>query len=184
MRETDSILLQCLATTSLLGELRNSNFLQSEYFAKLPFANEDVKEILLRSGLGNPATMQMMLYALLAIPKERLLREDYDELEKMFSPRINVLTRAIVEKETTSTYQGEGTLADIDYFYHIRNAVAHSRCHFSSENNKNYVTFEDWMPGKKGTCFIKMESYKIGYVLMELQRLIMEHYNKTNDNDE
>lgn len=65
----ESLLLQCLATTSLLGELSNAKFLESDYYKRLAFANEEFKKILTISGLGNPATMQMMLYALLTIPR-------------------------------------------------------------------------------------------------------------------
>ena len=76
-----SLLLQCLASTSLLAELSNSNFMKSEYFNLLKFDNEGIKNILIESGIGNPAAMQMMLYALLIIPKETLSRSAYKLLE-------------------------------------------------------------------------------------------------------
>jgi len=68
--ENESIFLQALSTTSLLAELHNNKFLGSEYYKKLSFSNNSLKEILELSGIGNPATMQMFLYILLVVPKE------------------------------------------------------------------------------------------------------------------
>lgn len=170
----ESLLLQCLSTTALLGELSNDNFLESDYFKKLNFANKDFKTILKLSGLGNPATMQMMLYALLTVPREVLSRTDYSNLET-YVTRINPLVCKLIESDTCSSYDGEGSIEKIDYFRHIRNAVAHSKCKYISEHQKNYVIFIDNMKNKQ--CSIKMECCKVGYILMELQKLIMEYYN-------
>lgn len=170
----ESLLLQCLSTTALLGELGNNNFLESDYFKSLPFANESCKTILIMSGLGNPATMQMMLYALLTVPREILSRTAYSDL-KTYVIRINPLVRSLVEKDTCSTYDNEKTLEKINYLRHIRNAVAHSKCNYFCENQKNYVVFTDDRNTQQ--CSIRMECYKVGLVLMELQKLIMEYYN-------
>lgn len=123
----ESLLLQCLSTTALLGELANDNFLESDYFKRLTFANEDCKTILKISGLGNPATMQMMLYALLIVPREILSRLDYRNLES-YIERINPLVYSLIEQDTYSTYDNEESTEKINYFRHIRNAVAHSKC--------------------------------------------------------
>jgi hypothetical protein len=181
MSENESLLLQCLASTSLLVELSNANFLDSEYFENLHFENEGCKEVLKMSGLGNPAVMQMMLYALLVIPKELLPRENceeelpretYEKVVEEFSKRINPKVASLAE-EKSSTYNEE----DIDYFRHIRNAVAHSRCMYKSEGNKNYVIFSD-QKSKQYECTIKIECYKVGLIIMELQKLIIEYYNR------
>ena len=60
--QEESLLLQCLATTSLLGELSNANFLESDYYKQLSFSNKNIKNILTQFGLRNPATMQMRRY--------------------------------------------------------------------------------------------------------------------------
>ena len=171
----ESLLLQCLSITSLLAELSNNNFLDSHYFKGLTFANENCKIILKESGLGNPATMQIMLYALLIVPKEILSKATYIDLEKTYLTRINQLVYSLIEKTTFSTYKNEEKIEDINYFRHIRNAVAHSKCNYFSENQKNYVIFKDNM--KSMQCSIKMECWKVGLVLMELEKLIMEYYN-------
>ena len=41
--QEESLLLQCLATTSLLGELSNANFLESDYYKQLSFSNKNIK---------------------------------------------------------------------------------------------------------------------------------------------
>ena len=172
----ESLLLQCLATTSLLGELSNAKFLESDYYKRLAFGNGEIKKVLTISGLGNPATMQMMLYALLTIPREILSRTAYSVLET-YIERINPLVCHLVEEDTSSSYDGEENRANIDYFRHIRNAIAHSKCSYLSKGGKNFVVFSDSNPAESKACFIKMECYKVGLILMELQRLIMEYYN-------
>ena len=83
--QEQSIFLQSLATTSLLAELSNSNFLESDCFNKLNFQNHFFKEILTQSGIGNPACMQIMLYSLLVIPKETLEKKKlYPNLDEDF----------------------------------------------------------------------------------------------------
>ena len=42
---------------------------------------KNIKNILTQFGLRNPATMQMMLYALLTVPRETLSRTAYSVLE-------------------------------------------------------------------------------------------------------
>ncbi len=42
--QEESLLLQCLATTSLLGELSNANFLESDYYKQLSFSNKNREE--------------------------------------------------------------------------------------------------------------------------------------------
>ena len=138
--QEESLLLQCLATTSLLGELSNANFLESDYYKQLSFSNKNIKNILTQFGLRNPATMQMMLYASLTVPRETLSRTAYSVLET-YVERINPLVSTLIETETMSTYDNEDSCEKIDYFRHIRNAVAHSKCNYFSDRGKNFVIF-------------------------------------------
>lgn len=181
----ESLLLQSLATTSLLAELSNDKFLDKDYFEKLPFGNSELKKILKQSGIGNPATMQMMLYGLLTIPKEIFNKEMVEKFKK----EINPLVFTLIEEETYSTYKGEFENKDIDYFSHIRNAVSHSQCNYTSIGKINYVTFYDkyekW--NKEHTkklvdveCSIKIKCVEVGKILMKLQMLIIEYYNNNH----
>lgn len=47
----------------------------------------------------------------------------------------------LIETETMSTYDNEDSCEKIDYFRHIRNAVAHSKCNYFSDRGKNFVIF-------------------------------------------
>ena len=181
----ESLLLQCLATTSLLAELSNNNFLNSTYFNQLQFGNSAFKQVLKHSGIGNPATMQMMLYGLLTIPKEIF----NEEMVKKFKKEINPLVFTLIEEETYSTYKEEFENKNIDYFSHIRNAVSHSKCNYTSIGKINYVTFYDkyekW--NKQHTkklvdeeCSIKIKCVEVGKILMKLQMLIIEYYNNNH----
>ena len=119
----------------------------------------------------------MMLYALLVIPREILTRTSYQTL-KTHIKRINPLVYSLIEKEETiSNYNGEIETKNINYFKHIRNAIAHSKCHYYTNENKNYVNFFDNTQDNSKQCHIKIECYKVEYILVELQRLIMEYYN-------
>ena len=76
----ESIFCQALATTELLHLLSDSNFLESDYYKNLQFPanNDPLKYILKHSGIGNPATFQMFLYALLVMPKEILKNSEFE----------------------------------------------------------------------------------------------------------
>lgn len=90
------------------------------------------------------------------------------------------LVSTLIETETMSTYDNEDSCEKIDYFRHIRNAVAHSKCNYFSDRGKNFVIFSDSNNNGSKVCSIKMECYKVGIILMELQRLIMEYYNQNH----
>lgn len=166
--EEESLLLQCLSTTSLLVELFSHNFLNSDYFNKLDFENMELKKIIKMSGLGNPATMQMMLYALLLIPKEILPNDVYSNLNPL-------IYDAVEKNDTYSTYNNENNIENIDYLRHIRNAVAHSKCNYFNENQINYVVFKD--ESKSEHCSIKMKCSNVGSILTYLQIFLIKYYN-------
>lgn len=179
----ESLLLQCLATTSLLGELSNADFFQSEYFEGLTFANAECKNILKLSGIGNPATMQMMLYALLVVPSELIFKKKVYETMDDICENVNQFIKSLVVNETTTyTYTRAANVTPINYMHHLRNSVAHSKLLFETENRTNYVTFTDGNPNNNSVfCSFKMETQKVGWILMELQKVIMEYYNKTHN---
>ena len=69
MEQYDSYFLQALATTALITALDNPD-LKDDLFQILKFNNDSFKNIIKLSGIGNPATLQMFLYALLVAPYE------------------------------------------------------------------------------------------------------------------
>lgn len=64
LTEQESIFCQALAMTSLLVELSNKDFLNSDYYSEnITFAgnNDILQEILKASGVGNPAVIYLLL---------------------------------------------------------------------------------------------------------------------------
>lgn len=182
LTENESIFCQAIANVSLLAALSNNNFLKSEYFQKMKLANTDenhqnIKTILTASGLGNPAMLQMFMYSLLVIPKE-LLKNDY--CGERFNEK--VLECAPI---CHSTYEGEEDNKDVNYYRHIRNAIAHSRCKYSVENGVTYVEFSDWISNARNrseksiNCTIKMKTMDVGMLFEFLMRELMKILNKT-----
>ena len=64
MEQYDSYFLQALATTALISALANNQYLKDDHFQILKFDNDSFKNIIKLSEIGNPATLQMFLYAL------------------------------------------------------------------------------------------------------------------------
>lgn len=185
--QEQSIFLQSLATTSLLAELSNSNFLESDCFNKLNFQNPFFKEILTQSGIGNPACMQIMLYSLLVIPKETLEKKElYPNLNEDFLDINKKIEDLVVSSDTFTNYSKDKTYdsnCTMNYIHHIRNAVSHNNCHYSTEDNINYVTFKDINPkNKKENCEIKIECINVGKILEYLQKFMINFLNHTLTN--
>lgn len=172
--ENESILLQSFANVSFLLELSNNRFLESNYFKNLNFQDSFIKQIMKESDIGNPAMMQMMLYSLLVIPKEILSRESLAVLDEYFR-EINPQIFSLVETTTTSTYNGENDNENIDYIRHIRNAVAHSKCKFNTEDTKCFVTFHD--DYQSSECDIKIKCSKVGIIIDLLRKAVTKYFN-------
>lgn len=167
----ESMFLQSLAMTSLFIALFRNDFLESDYFNELSLGNLAIKDVLKKSGIGNPAAMQMMLYALLVVPKELLPEESYGKMKD-----INSFVSKWVEKETFSNYGGEDDVEKIDYLRHIRNAVAHSKCSYLNENEINYVIFSDKKLQKE--CSIKIKCSRVDEIINWLQIFLIKCYNE------
>lgn len=183
--ETESIFCQSLAMTSLLTAL-NDDFLDSDYYNNLPSSrfSDDFKDILNNSGLGNPATMQMFLYALLVMPKELLEKTDNAYLDQCASDTNSLISQLIDKSDlskdvyTTYPYETGDNLKSIDYYRHIRNTVSHSRCTYKILNGISCVTFMDTNSSGKHICEFTMKTYDVGKVLTTLQAQLIEFLKK------
>ncbi len=175
--ETQSIFLQIIANISLMTELANNNFLKSEYYRKMKWScaktNEEyIKQILMESGIGNPAMLQMFMYALLVIPKEKV---ENDHWKKEFNKEVQKY-----DYEFYSTYHGEETKDNFNYYRHIRNSVAHSNCKYYDIDGISYISFIDCNPKNSSiTCEIKMKTGDVGNLCVFLMCELMEYINKT-----
>ena len=183
LTKQESIFCQALAMTSLLEELSNRDFLNSDYYNEnITFVrnNDNFKKILKASGLGNPATMQMFLYILLVMPKETLSDLD-DRIINLWGDDLKETLQSY-SLSVTTTYPGESSseLSTIDYYRHIRNAVSHAKCVYETEDGRTYVTFKDKNrnPQNQYHCEIKMLTSDVGNMIVVLQKQIMKYLNR------
>ena len=175
---TQSLIIQAIVSTTFLAELQNSNFLDSEYFKNMHFDNESYKAILKQSGIGNPAVLQFALYSYLVIPKELLNREEYGPITFLHKNIDNYIS-TIIEKKTYSTYPKESSAKTIKYCNHIRNAIAHSRTVYETENNISYVTFIDERQRDKCKCEIKIKTQYVGEIIGRLSDALTFYFIET-----
>lgn len=161
--QEDNLLIQSYFTISLLGELNNLNFLESDYYRNANFKDKFVKENLPSVGIDNQGTLLNFLFTMLVIPKQILENKYPNEFIKLNK------TIDLIKLKASSDYKFD--VNGIDYVGHIRNSVAHSRVNFSP--NKT-VTFSD--KNKSGNeCKITIPLDKIGIFLTQLQKLFFSH---------
>ena len=108
--DDQSMLLQILAFHGLINSLNNTNFLQSEHFKKLPLSNIN-KEVLTKSGLGNPGYLAMILYSLLIIPKN---------IDEIYRSALNDLINDMELKELSF----KGKTRSIDHLIYLKKAIS------------------------------------------------------------
>ena len=161
--QEDNLLIQSYFTTAFLVELKNNDFLNSDYFRNIPFEDKFVKTSLPTVGIDNQGTLLIMLYTMLVIPKQLLEKNFPVEFESLNS---------IVDKlksSAVSTYRKDSV--KIDFIRHIRNAVAHARVEF---NPNVSVKFNDENNGGE-KCEITIPLTNIGLFLTELQKIFMKY---------
>lgn len=162
--QEDNLLIQSYITTSFLVELKNNNFLSSDYFKNLSFGDRNVKELLPQIGIDNQGALLMSLYSMLVIPKQLISDKfptEFDDLNKKIG---------ILKSSEQSTYKSDKI--KIDYIRHIRNAVAHARVNFQPNQD---VTFYD--DDKNQKCTITIPLVNVSIFFNDLQRIFILYYN-------
>ena len=175
MEQIDSYLYQALSTTCLITELANNDYLSSDHFNKIKFTNKQYKEIIKQSGLGNPATLQMFLYALLVVPYSYKENKHFDINFSELNPFINNITI-----DSYSNYEKDKD--GIDYIRHLRNAVSHSKCNYYVDCN-NICMVEFYDSDNTHKCYFKMKTSDVGLLLEKIQKIIIKYLdNKLTNN--
>ncbi len=173
--QADSLLYQSVSMCMLLAELSHKKFLESDFYKDHCFQKEksQFKEILSSSGgIGNPATLQTMLYLLLVCPRESLNKTEKQELDQT----INDFCKKLNLSDYNSSYSSD--TKSIDFSRHLRNAIAHSLCEYLSAGK---MVFKDINPqNTKETFEIKIDSNNIEQLLASLQMQIINFLNKRN----
>jgi len=117
--QEQNLIFQSYFSTVLSTELKNNDFLASDFFESMKFGSPWVKDEISKIGIDNQGLLLMTLYSMLVIPKELIQNEfksEYAEINKYLS------TIAI---NTHSDYGNDKPV--VNYLNHIRNSVAHSR---------------------------------------------------------
>ena len=173
--QVDSLLYQSVSMCMLLTELIHKEFLESDFYKKCCFQKENsaVKEILSNSGgIGNPATLQTMLYLLLVCPRESLSETEKQELDQT----VNDFCKKLNPSNYNSSYSSDRK--SVDFSRHLRNAIAHSLCEYPAAGK---MIFKDINPkNNKETFEIKIDSNNIEQLLELLQVKIISFLTKRN----
>lgn len=164
LSQEENIIIQSYLTVSLLTELTNNHFLESDSFSKMDFGNPSLKAMLRQVGVDNQGCLLMVLYAMLCIPKETIFNKYKAEFDKINTE----ITKYAVSTHTTYDKDANGR---INYVKHIRNAVAHVKVEFVEGS----VQFSDEDSRTRESFVTKIPLNKIGTILMELQKLTYKY---------
>jgi hypothetical protein len=162
-KQEDNLLIQSYFTIAFLVELKNDNFLNSDYYKNMRFGDNYIKDNLPSIGIDNQGTLLISLYTMLVIPKQLLEKRFPDE----FIELNNKLDKIKLRAESSYSKDSE----KIDYLRHIRNAVAHARVEF---NPNVSVTFTDENNNGE-SCSITIPLNSMGLFLTELQKIFMTY---------
>jgi hypothetical protein len=136
----ENLIIQPYLIIELLFNLKKHHFISSDYFSKMHY-NEDTRSLLKQTGIYNQGTLMLLLYAMLVIPKEILKKTYVPDFEKINTK----MSRYCQNTETN--YKNK----NIDFTYHLRNAVSHGRISFVNGN----LIFKD--QNKSGSRKFKSE---------------------------
>ena len=171
LTQEQNLILQSYFSIVLMVELKNNDFLDSDYFRTMKFGSPWIKELLKDIKIDNQGALLITLYAMLVIPRQLIQDEFKNECAK-----IEIFLRQNT-RNTKSTYESDK--ATTKYLRHIRNAVAHSRVSFQPNN---YVEFIDEGYNNKTS---KIENFttqlqltKVGDFLHQLQEIHLEYIRR------
>lgn len=129
-------------------------------FEMLKKISKPEMEFVEKIGMGNPATLRMVLYSLLVMPKEIFnvcIPSEVSALNQTFAQK--------AQPGTISNYSNESDIASIKYIRHLRNAVAHGSVNGIGED---CVTFRDVDTRNGFTCTMVFTWSDIGVLCGEL----------------
>lgn len=159
----DNLLIQSYFTTALLVELKNANFLDSDYYKNRQFQDKFVQDNLPKVGIDNQGTLLMVLYTLLVVPRQLL--------ETNFPTEFDSLNGEVVKLATSATSSYKKDAQTVDHVRHLRNAVAHARVNFKQDGT---VTFRD-EDGRSSVWEATFPLSNIGHLLTALQAIFMKY---------
>ena len=73
-----------------------------------------------------------------------------------------------------STYLKE---TNFNYIRHMRNALSHGNCFFSTFNGQTVVTFKVYNTrNRKEHCEIMISTFNVGTILMSIQKVLLSYF--------
>jgi len=136
--QQEDLILQSYFTVSLLAELGNNQFFSSDYFRSMSFGSPDIKKFLEKNGVDNQGSAIMSLYAMLVVPYE-LIKDNY-------AVEFSEMNAFLAQKTKNACTTYKDKVADSNFMYHLRNAVAHCRVSFKEGDS---IVFTDSNRAKK-----------------------------------
>jgi hypothetical protein len=127
--QEDNLVLQSYITTSLLFELKNNNFVGSDFFERMSFEIPWFKDKLRDIGIDNQGCLLMALYAMLVIP--------YEIVSKKFPAEYDAVNNFLQIHTINPTTNYRKDSPNIDFIGHLRNSIAHAR--FSFRPNESII---------------------------------------------
>jgi len=160
LTQHDNLLLQSYYTFSLLVELKNNNFLESNYFSEMSFGNPEIKRALKDEiKIDNQGCAMMALYSMLVLPLEIVQKSYQSEYE---------VIRQFLETHTRNTQPTSADKKPIDFIRHIRNSVSHASVEF---RENDVVIFSDYNSKIKETFSTELSLSKLGEFINRLQQV-------------
>lgn len=169
LTQEQNLIFQSYFSFAFITELKNNNFLDSDFFKSMKFGSPWIKTEIQKLGINNQGLLLMALYSMLVIPRQLIQDQFEDEYNE-----IDVYLDAVT-KNTHTEYASDSPT--IKYLQHIRNAVAHSRVSFIPDisvkfcdQRKNYNTnktdhFSTEIPlSKFGEFLIKLQTIHLKYI--------------------
>lgn len=169
LTQEQNLIFQSYFSTAFLLELKNNDFLDSDFFKSMKFGSPWIKDEIEKIGIDNQGSLLMALYSMLVIPRQLIqdkFKDEYDEINKYLDT---------VTKNTHTDYQSDSP--SVNYLQHIRNAVAHSHVSFNpsisvtfADERKNYNTnqkdrFSTELPLRSfGEFLMKLQSIHLKYI--------------------
>ena len=166
----ENLIIQSTCNAVLLSSLslNAEGFLQSDFFKELNFVFPNVKTMYTNkiTGIGNQGMLLVCLYALLVLPKERILNiypDNYKKVNDWIETHKNDCT-------DTCTYTKEGINSEgFKHIRHLRNAVAHGNVEFDDSNFKQVIcVFTDAIKDGKAGYVLKITTGAVGELVKEL----------------
>lgn len=166
--EEDNLIIQPFMIGNLLLELKEKDFLNSEYFEKK--ISGSICEVLKSMTLDSQGMVIILFYTFLVIPYEKLRTKLRLEYEK-----INI---KIDDAVTNKVFIVKNSYPDKDYLRHMRNSIAHVNFKFISNSS---LTFIDEIKRKKYCFELTIPLNQIHNILFDLQALIINYFKDNRE---